>query len=59
MNAMLEEGLNPDASEKEFTIIAAGQENMLNERIKKYEKGQMKFSSWEDVEKRVLSQKSV
>lgn len=57
MNAMLEDGLSPDASETEYTIISAEQETMLNERIEKYETGQMKFSSWEEVEKRVLSKK--
>ncbi len=29
------------------------QENILEQRIKKYEKGQMKFSSWTDAKKRI------
>jgi putative addiction module component (TIGR02574 family) len=31
------------------------QEAMLAERMDKYKKGLMKFSSWEEVEQRILS----
>lgn len=37
--------------------LTAQQETLLQQRIEKYESGQMRFSNWSDVRRRITTQK--
>ncbi len=48
--------LKSDAeNEREQFELTTEQEAILNERMERYEKGEMKFSSWDDVKSRIMS----
>jgi putative addiction module component (TIGR02574 family) len=47
--------LEADAVHEASVSLTSDQEAMLKERIKKYEKGHTKFSTWDEVEKRIVS----
>ena len=44
-------------SEKAGYTLTAEQEAELDRRMRKYERGEMKFSSWEEVKARILSKR--
>jgi hypothetical protein len=37
--------------------LSPEQETILEQRMEKYEKGEMKFSTWDEVKKRITSKK--
>jgi len=48
--------LEADAeNEEESSSLSPEQEVVLRERMEKYEKGLTKFSTWDEVEKRIVS----
>ena len=44
-----------DRVDQDTFHLTTEQEIILAERMKKYRSGKMKFSTWEEVEKRILS----
>ena len=46
--------LEADA-DSELTYLTPEQEAVLAERMKKYEQGQMRFSTWEEMDARITS----
>ncbi len=50
--AMLEADARTEATDE---YLSADQEAILNEQVALYEKGEMKFSTWEDAKQRIIS----
>ena len=46
---------NTESDNEEHSSLTPEQEAILDERVEKYEKGLTKFSTWEEVEKRIVS----
>ncbi|MBE2289566.1 MAG: hypothetical protein IAE95_08435 [Chitinophagaceae bacterium] len=50
--AMLEADARTEATDK---YLSADQEAVLNEQVALYEKGEMKFSTWDEAKQRIIS----
>mgnify|MGYP000721093310 CR=1 FL=1 len=50
--AMLEADARTETTD---VYLSADQEAILNEQVALYEKGEMKFSTWEDAKQRIIS----